>query len=80
MKIREISIHYHLKHSLPNYGSVEYGAGITLELEEGETKEKAFNFGWTEVQAQVLNQMNQRLHTQELQERLDKVNKEVSHE
>ena len=73
MKVKEISVHYHLKHSLPNYGSVEYGSGITVEIEEGENKDKAFNWAWTEVQSQVLTQMNERLHTQELQERLDKV-------
>lgn len=75
MKIKEITLHYHLKHSLPHFGSVQYGAGMTIELEEfdviGSNEKELYEWGWKQVQSQVLKQMNNRLPTQELKEQLD---------
>ena len=77
MKIKTIEAHYHLKHSLPNYGSFQLGAGMTADIEEGEDFKKSFHLLFLHCMSQVLKQFNTRLKNQETTEQLDLLTKEI---
>lgn len=73
MKVLKIEVNYQRKNSMPNYGSLQYGASVTIELGEGENTNDAYNLAWQMVMSQVLQQMNRRIHTQELEKELQGV-------
>ena len=76
MKIKEIQVSYSMKHALPNYGSIQYHAGMSAEIGENESKEKVFQLLWLECKAQVLEQMAERLNHKEIKDELEIVNQQ----
>jgi hypothetical protein len=77
MKIKEITVHTSIKNSLPNYGSVEYGSGITIQLEENDNEKKAYHIAWLHVMSQVLYQMAQRINSPELNKKSAEIQLEL---
>ena len=76
MKVVQITAHRSIKHALPSYGSVEAGSGITIDLEEGEDIEKAWNWAWLETQTQIIKQMADTFKNSEWKQKLDLIIKE----
>lgn len=66
MKIKELKVFCTLKNSLPNYGSVEYGAGMTVEVGEGEDKNKIMRYLWLYCQTEILEQTYRRINNPDL--------------
>lgn len=66
MKVTTITVHYNLKQALPGYGSVEYGSGVTIELEQTDTPESAYLKGWLYVRGQVLKQMGEQIKSHQM--------------
>jgi len=80
MRIKQIEVFKYLKHGLPNYGSTEYGAGITVEVGENDNAADVFAWAYHEVSSQVLMQMknameDRRMSTQPLEEELERLKK-----
>mgnify|MGYP001590658283 CR=1 FL=1 len=77
MRIKDLTVTYSRKQGMPNYGSMEYGAGMTIEVDEKQEIETQFRIAWLQVRSQVLTNLNLHLKpTPEIIKELDEINKE----
>lgn len=67
MKVKDINIRKSRKIGLPNYSSVEVGASVTIEVEEGDDKESVFKQGNLVVQGFIDAEMAKYLINDEVE-------------